>query len=326
MNVLSKKKKKNAAGARRVQPTRFDNIDASENAFFGEQLEQIKVQSLDRKYPMLKSRQFIPLDPTIDPATEVLKVRSYSAVGVAKLIASYADDLPRVDVKADEMVVAFKSIGNSYGYNVAEVRSAAKAGVNLDARRAEAARRAHEIVIDRVLAAGDTATGLVGLLNQANALVYTVPADGMGASALWANKTPVQIVRDMVGICEYVYLQTNEVEQPNMLLLPRAALTLIRTTRFDTAGDAKTILQWFQSIYPGVAVDSWERLVTAGAGSTRRMVAYNLNPAMLQGAVPMEFMQHPPEKRGLEYIVPCESRVGGVLAYYPLSIAYGDGI
>ena len=320
--MLPKMKKKTA---RKASPTRFDNLDASENAFFGEQLEQIKAGTYDKKYPMLKSRQFIPLDGSIDPATEVLRVRSYSAVGVAKLIASYADDLPRADVKAEEHSVAFRSVGASYGYNVAEVRAAAKTGVALDARRAAAARRAHELVIDRILAAGDAASGLIGFLNQPNALTYTVPADGTGASKLWSTKTPVQIVRDMVEICEYVYLQTNEQEQPNMLLLPRTELTRIRTTRFDTNSD-RTILQWFQQIYPGVGVDSWERLVTAGAGSTKRMVAYNMSPEMLQGAVPLEFLQHPPEKRGLEYIVPCESRVGGVLAYYPLSIAYGDGI
>lgn len=305
--------------------TRFDNLDASENAFFGEQLEQIKAQTLDKKYPPLRARLFVPLDGSIDPATEVLKVRSYSGVGVAKLIASYADDLPRADVSAIEQTVSFKSAGNSYGYNVAEVRAASKTGVALDAKRAAAARRAHEVLIDRILATGDSATGLIGLLNQPNALSYTVPADGTGASKLWSTKTPALIVRDMVGICEYIYLQTNEQEQPNMLLLNRANLTLIRTTRFDVSSD-KTILQWFQSIYPGVGVDSWERLVGAGAGSTQRMVAYNLSPDMLQGAVPLEFLQHPPEKRGLEYIVPCESRVGGVIAYYPLSIAYGDGI
>jgi hypothetical protein len=316
------KKKKKTTEAR---PTRFDNLDASENAFFGEQLEQIKAQTYDRKYPMLKSRQYIPLDGSIDPATEVLRVRSYTQTGVAKLIASYADDLPRADVFAVEHQVAFRSIGNSYGYNVAEVRAASKSGVALDARRAAAARRAHEIIIDRVLASGDATTGLIGFLNQPNALTYTVPADGTGSSALWSTKTPALIVRDMVGLCEFIHLQTNEQEQPNMLLLPRVEFTRIRTTRFDSNSD-RTILQWFQQVYPGVGVDSWERLLTAGAGSTKRMVAYNMSPDLLQGAVPLEFLQHPPEKRGLEYIVPCESRVGGVLAYYPLSIAYGDGI
>lgn len=301
------------------------NLDASENAFFSRALELVKTRTYDRKYPNLRAREFIPLDPEIDNAVETIRLRSYTQVGVAKLLASYSEDLPRADVKAEEQTFSVKGLGASYGYNLQEIRAASRAGVALDAKKAAAARRAIEVQIDRILALGDTATGLRGLLNQPNALSYTVPADGTGASALWTAKTPALIVRDMVGICEYIVSQTAEVEAPNMLLLPRAQYTQIRTTRFDSNSD-KTILQWFQATYPQVMVDTWYRLSGAGAGGTNRMVAYTMSPDHLQGAIPQEFEQLPVQERGLEFIVPCHARIGGVQAYYPLSIAYGDGI
>lgn len=302
----------------------FDQLDAAENAFFGPALEQVKARTYDRKYPNLRARQFIPLDPEIDPATQTMKIRSYSQVGMAKLLASYADDLPRADVKAEEMVVSFKGIGTSYGYGLDEVKAAAKAGYPLDAQKAAAARRATEVTIDRVLAEGDAATGLIGLLNQPNALTYAVP-NGAGGTTEWSTKTPAEILADLVGICEYVNLQTAEVEQPDLIIMPRAQLVLLRTSRYDTNSD-KTILEWFQSTYPGVAVESWARLQGAGAGGADRMVAYTRSPDHLQGAVPQEFEQLPVQERGLQFVIPCHARVGGVAVYYPLSMAYGDGI
>ena len=309
----------------KLKSRRMDNLDASENAFFSRQLELVKIKTYDRKYPNLQARSFVPLDPELDNAVETIRLRSYTQVGVARLIASYADDLPRADVKTDDQIFSVRSIGTSYGYNLQEIRAAQRAGVAIDQKKAAAARRATEVVIDRVLALGDAANGLTGLLNVPNALTYTVPADGTGSSALWTTKTPALIIRDMVGICEFIVTQTSEIEAPNMLLMPRPQYTLIRTTRFDSNSD-KTILQWFQAQYPGVNVQPWYRMTGAGAGGTQRMMAYSMSPDHLQGAVPQEFEQLPVQERNLEFIVPCHARVGGVQCYYPLSVAYGDGI
>jgi len=302
---------------------RMDQLDAAENVFFSRALEMIKARTYNRKYPNLRAKDFIPLDPEIDNAVETIRLRSYTQFGIAKLLASYADDLPRADVKAEEETFSVKGIGASYGYNLQEVRAASRAGVSLDATKAAAARRAVEVVIDRVLASGDLATGLRGLLNQPNALNFVVPDPGSGPE--WTVKTPQQIVDDMIGICEYIITQTNEVESPNMLLLPRAQYTLIRTKRFDVSSD-KTILQWFQATYPNVMVDTWYRLKQVGPGMSDRMVAYSMTPDHLQAAIPQEFEQLPVQERNLEFVVPCHARVGGVHVYYPLSMAYGDGI
>jgi hypothetical protein len=309
----------------KLKSRRMDNLDASENAFFSRQLEMVKSRTYDRKYPNLRAREFVPLDPELDNAVETIRLRSYTQVGIAKLIASYADDLPRADVKTDDATFSVKSIGTSYGYNLQEVRAAQRAAVAIDQKKAAAARRATEVVIDRVLALGDSATGLTGLLNVPNALVYTVPADGAGSSALWTAKTPALIIRDMVGICEFIVNSTSEIEAPNTLIMPRAQFTLIRTTRFDSNSD-KTILDWFKTQYPGVAVEPWYRMLGAGSGGTQRMMAYTMSPDHLQGAVPQEFEQLPVQEKGLEFIVPCHARVGGVQCYYPLSVCYGDGI
>lgn len=310
---------------RRTQ-RRFDTLDASENVFLQEQVQQIKSTNYNRKYRNLKARNFIPIDNSIDRATPTVKIRSFSQTGVAKLLATYADDLPRSDVQAQEMIVKIKGAGDSYGYGLDEIRFAAKAQVNLDAMKGAGARRAMEVLFDRILAGGDTDTGMLGLLNQPNALTYTVP-NGNGGTQAFADKTPDEILADLIGICEYIVTQTNEVEAANMLLLPRAEFTKIATTPMLPNAGPATILDFFKANYPGVAVDQWYRLATADvAGTGPRMVAYTLSPEHIQGLIPQEFEQLPVQEDGLEFIVPCHGRIGGVVAYYPLSIAYGDGV
>jgi hypothetical protein len=310
--------------ARRLRAPRFSRLDASENAYFANQLEHIKAGLYNRKLPALKARGYVPLDTETPADADTVKIRGYTQVGVAKLISAYADDLPRADVKAEEMVANVKGLGASYGYDINEVRRSARTGVNLPTQKAAAAQRAVEVAIDGLLAVGNVAHGLYGLLNQPNALSYTVE-NGGGGTADWASKTPEEILKDMIGLCEYIVNQTAEVEQPNMLLMPRAQFTQIKTTRFSDSSD-KTIFDWFKASYPGVGVDSWAKLATAGAGNGTRMVAYTMSPEHLAALIPQDFEQLPPEPRGLEFVVPCHARCGGVVAYYPLSIAYGDGI
>jgi hypothetical protein len=44
-------------------------LDAAESAFFERELDHIKAQTYDIKYPMLKARQFVPVSPSWRPTT-----------------------------------------------------------------------------------------------------------------------------------------------------------------------------------------------------------------------------------------------------------------
>ena len=105
----------------------------------------------------------VPISGEAGPGAESITYRQFDKLGVAKLIANYADDLPRADAKGKEFTVPVKSIGGSFGYNLQEVRAAAMAGRPLATRRAEAARRANMQEVERIGFAGDASTGLIGL-------------------------------------------------------------------------------------------------------------------------------------------------------------------
>ena len=64
----------------------------------------------------------------------------------------------------------------------------------------------------------------------------------------------------------------------------------------------------------------------SGAGGLDRMAVYRRDPDALTLEIPQDFEMLEEQARGLEYVTPCHSRIGGVIVYYPLSIAFADGI
>lgn len=300
------------------------HLDAGESAFFERELAHIRPQTYDVKYPDVKFRQLLPIDYSVDAGADSIVYQQFDEVAQARIIASYADDLPVAEVKGKEFSSLIKGIGIAFHYSMQEIRAAAKAGRALTPKKAIAARGAIERLLERIAAIGDTATGLKGLLNQPSALTYTVPS-GVGG-VTWALKTPDEILADLNGIVQYIVDQTNEVESPDTIVMPPGQLGLIRTLRLNDLSET-TVLEYFLSKNGRVKnVESWSRCDAAGANATDRMCAYSRNPEKLQMVIPLEFTQHPPQPVGLKFEVPTEARTGGVTCEYQMSIAYGDGI
>lgn len=309
--------------------------DAELSAFITRELEAVIAGAYWKKYPQLKARMLVPPEPGIPAGAETVKYNVYDRFGVAKLIASYADDLPRVDIVKDEVRSPIRSFGDAYGYNVDELLAAALAsqypnggiGQPLDQAKANAARMAFEEKIDRVLANGDSAAGLVGLLNITNALSYAIANGAANAAPGWttgAGKTPLEILKDLHGLFEYVVDQTNGVHRPTRFVLPELKYGIIATTPLQ-AGSDTTILEFFLRNHQGVDVQPWYKLKGAGAGGLDRIIAYTPDPELLSAVVNQEFTQYPPQARNLELVVPCKGKCGGVICKFPLSVAYADG-
>lgn len=305
---------------------RLSNLDSGESIFFIRELEQIKTRSYDIRYAELKGRSLIPVSNEISPGAETVVYEQYDQVGMAKVIASYADDLPRADVKGKEFTARIRSLGDSYGYTVQEIRAAKYAQKPLEQRRANAAKRAILQKENLICFNGDSAYGLLGFINHPNISSITVDNDGTGSSTLWSTKTPDQIIRDLNKLANYIVENTLMVEQPDTLLLPVAKFNYINSTARSANSDT-TILKYFLNNNEYIkSVEPVNELKAAGAGGLDRMMAYKKDPEKLEQEIPQDFEQFDPQPRNLEFVVPCHSRYGGVQIYYPLSVAYGDGI
>lgn len=299
--------------------------DAGETIFFARQLEYVRSTTYDVERPKLSAWDLFPIDTSIPPGANFITWRQWDKVGMAKVIASYADDLPKADILALETTSPIRGLGISYGYDRQEIRNAQYAGISLDTKRAQAARQGHEQTVNRLAWAGDTVSGLPGFLT-APFPVYVFPADGTGSSKLWSTKTPDQIIRDLNGIVNSVFIQSNGVKRADELWLPLSQYSYISSTARSTLSDT-TILDYFLSNNPFIkrVVPVFE-LGGAGAGGTDVAVALENSVMNYQMNIPMVFTQLPAQPRNLYFEVPCESRFGGVTVERPGAFAIGNGI
>ena len=305
----------------------FVNLDSAETLFFARELEYRKAQTYDVIRAPLKAFELIPVSTEAGPGAESIVYEQYDSTGIAKLIANYADDLPRADVKGKEFFAPIKSIGNSYGYSLQEVRAARLAGKSLEQRKANAAGRAQREKWNRIAFFGDADTGLPGWLSNANVPNSAVAQGaGSGDPTEWEDKTPVEILKDLNDAVNGIVDLTNGSEQPNTVVMPIKQYTQISTTPAGTGTDT-TILEYFLRNSPFVDSVEWaNELSGAFTGSTDGFIAYDRNPDKMTLEMPLMFEQLPAESRGLEFIVPCHSRIGGTIIYYPLSQKFSYGI
>ena len=308
-----------------MDPKEMMHLDAAEKVFFDDQLALIKSRTYDVQYKALKALTLLPVSTEQDPGAEHIAWRSFDKVGVAKLVADYANDYPRVDIGGEEHISPIKEIGASYGYSIKEIRRAQKAGVSLDAKKAEACRRAIDEKQDSIAWKGDAKGKLPGFFNHPGITEY-VAADGAKGSKTWASKTDDEIVADFAGIITAAPESTNGIEQPDTVILPLSLYNKLQNTPYGSS-KSKTIMSFIRESYPQITRIDWvQDLMSAGANGTTRVMAYARDPLKVEVQIPQRFEQMPPQLTGKVYDIICSQSTGGTIVYYPQSVVFCDGL
>lgn len=293
---------------------------------FEKQLEYVKTQTYDEINRDLKSFLVLPVTSELPEWATEMTWRSFKDYGAARFIADYANDYPLAEVGGSEQSRKAHKIAMGYRYSQDELMRAAKAGVNLDTRKARAAARAIQEKLDSIAWSGDTAHNIPGLISYPGITEYTVPATGTGVTKTWSTKTSDQILTDLWGIMNAITQSTSGKEKPTVIMLPQVQYDLIAQKRLSDYSE-KTVLSYFQAMNPGVTVEWITELDGAGATSTDRFMAFEKNPDKIALEIPQMMIQKEVYRDGVNtWLVPMEARTVGVIVYRPLSVAFGDGI
>ena len=301
--------------------------DAKVSAFLSQELESIETEIYRKEYPQIKFRQFAPVDNNLPAGVETISYRVYDMFGQAKILANYAEDLPEVAVRGEKHSTTVEGIGMGYSYSTHDLRAAAMSGFALDREEANAAREFIERKMDSLTALGNKKFGFKGMLKFPGVPVDTAAATGSGSSTEWKKKTPANILLDMHALVQAQVDATKEIHPPDTMLLPPSLYGYISTTPMSDE-NGTTILQRFLATNPYISqVSSWVHLDTANeTGYGPRAMVYQRTPRVIQVKIPMEVLQHDPERVGLRFKIPMESRYGGVVVRLPLAMRYLDGI
>ena len=316
-----------------VRSMNFDDAEAA-SVFFARELDFVKSQSYDVEYPEFTALSLFPMSSEVDPGAETVTYYSYDKTGLAKIISNYATDLPRADVKGKPTTAIIKSLGDSYGYSIQEMRASRMAGKSLDTRKAESARYQIDYLNNKIAWNGDAETGLKGVLSTDNDVpLYTV-ANGAKGTTSWADKTEDEILADITGMLKQMATVTKKVEKPDTLALSSDAYIEIQNKRIE--GTATTVLKYIQDNIPDIKqivscpeldADSVETNPYAAASDGKAVALLFKNDSRkLSIENPLPFMQYPIQTQGLEVVVPCEARTAGAMIYYPLSLLIAVGV
>lgn len=302
-------------------------LDANETLFLQRQLESVESTLFETKQRELKYRQYIPVSNRDNPGAETITYRLLTKVGMARVIASGADDLPSADAFVQEFTARVKSIGTSFRFTTQELRAAAMNNVSLENTKSAAARRAmHEKEAD-IAWNGDSVNALVGLLTHPNITSMASPAGAGGT--VWSLKTPDEIIADIGAMVTKVRSQSKGVHEADTLLLPIDQYNLIAQTPRATNSDT-TILEFIlQNNAFGLTTIDWlsvELDLAFTGGTEDGAICYERSAEVLENRIPMEMMVHPAQPKGLNFEFPVESRNGGVVVRFPLGIVFMTGI
>jgi hypothetical protein len=299
-------------------------LDAADAIFFPRELEYIKARVYDIVYPELKARQYFPIDNEGGWASHIT-YRQKDYYGAAKIIANHGDDLPVVGGNTAEYTNKVRDLGLAAEWSLRDINRSRELGRRLDADRLADVRRLMEFSLDAIAASGDTDSGLKGAINHSSVTPSNV---GSGVGGLtWALKTADEIVLDFSECVSTMRSATNGLYSPNTFLIPDSSFAQIAMKRMSSTSDISVleyVLKRLQSL--GVqAVLPWYRLESAGAGSTKRMVAYVRDPDVMHLSIPQEFQVLPAQQKNLAVQVPTMLATAGMILRVPAAVIYRDG-
>lgn len=291
------------------------------------------------QFPDLDFGRLVFVDTSAPEWTPGIITFMSSTVGQARWFTAAAKDVPKADVTLDKSQVSVHMAAVGYGFDSEEIGQAQLLGQNLQDGKALAARRAYTEFMWNVTLTGDTTKGLKGLANQAGVTSGLATADGTGSVTTWFDgsgnqtKTSGQIIRDINNVLTGIFTGSLTVEMADTLLLPYSVISYLGSTTLTTT-NSETLLSFIlrTNIYTQMTgqqltIRGVLGLDTAGAGGTKRMVAYANRQDVVKLHLPMPHRFGQVYQDGpYHYEVPGAFRTGGVEVLRPGAFRYLDGI
>ena len=341
------------------------HLDDDHSALFSRSLEQqiSTVLTAPRPdLPLASDESLIPSNMLEEGATsyryflqDMQGEWNYIALGAG-------DDLSTASVSGAEITGRLQGAGGAYGYSNEDLRnwSFASRG-SLPTMLQQGSLRGKQQLHDTTLAWGKESLGLRGLFNFPGSTLLTAADNGAGSTD-WLDKTIDQIVRDIRSLIQAIEDATNLMRTPTMIFMSKRTWDYLHDTRIvdATTGGTSTFWEYLLKVFvtggsvpngpdlprPDTPVEfRWVRymdgrnersevngvpqLPVVNGNRTDSIFAYIHNNAdvLSKDVTPMtggRFL--PPQKRGLQTIVPGEAKWGGIRSPEPVTMARMDGV
>jgi len=290
-------------------------------------LENIRAEILSTPNVVLQGRSLIPTyGQLINPAQTSHKFGYYDLVGSMSRRAPGSVDAPTADAMYTEFAIEGVEYHTSYRYVYEEMRAAQFAGVPLNALKGLAARRQVEAFMDGVCATGDATGKVLGALNQT-----TVPTQTTYSLSVtsWTSRDGADILADLESWLDAMRTATKDIEGYSNMVIALPPVQYNYVMRRPVLEDVSTesVASVFARQEPGVTLAPWRALYHAGTGNANRAFIFSRDASKLALVQSEEMNVHPEYQDtpvSWETLITCKTY--GVVAFYPASALYVDGI
>ena len=307
-------------GSSSRQHRRYD--DTSLSAFVENELKDIVPTMYNRLYPELDAREKVPIDVDVSPGAMAWAYDSMEQRGKAKIMGANAHDMPRADIGKRRVTNPIRTQVLAYGWTIEEIEAARFAGSPLDRGKADATRRGQAELEHEILLLGDATYNLPGFLTNPATPRITVPTgDWLGGVT-----TPDEILVDLNTVVDLVWILSERVHRPTSIVLPLGHIRHLFTTPRSATSDT-TIAEFFLRTNGFVnELTSLPELETLSPTGGPTFLAYQKDPSIVSGVIPLGFQQMDAQVMGFETLIPTRQKIGGTVWFYPMAAAFGDGI
>lgn len=289
------------------------NMDEGESIFLARELEVVKSTVYEKEYPGLMATTLFPVTSEIPNWADTFSFGIFDAVGMARIISDYSDDLPNVGANYRRETGTVHALGNFYEYSLQEVRASQATGKNLPTRLANAARRAHDVKTNDLAFRGDAAYQIIGVLDHPNIPVTT--SAGWTTAAIASGELESAVVA--------INTITKGLHNASVIALPPSAYKTMAQAMPNTS---TSYLAYFRTQYEGITFYSVNELEDIDGAGTRGVLVMERDADNASMEIPQAFEQLPVQPNNLAFKVPCHSRVTGVQVYRPLTMHLIKGI
>jgi hypothetical protein len=289
---------------------------------------------LEQRYPTFDYAGIVPVNTDGDMWDVGTLVYSGDVAGAAAYIGGKAFDIPNASLNFTQGVTNFHLAGAGYELSVQEVNRFSRiasqnttgASSSLGERKANAANMiAQKFIYDRVIR-GSTQKNFTGLVNN------TLVPQASAPNGSWATATPQAMLADLNANLNDVIVNSRETAFPNVVMLPTSAFLTANNAQMTNTPDSVLTFLATNNSYSAMTgqrltIGHSRELETAGAGNTRRMMAFERSPDNLEFFLPgpFEFMPLFPTS-SMTWRVDGVMNVGQLEWYRPKTASYRDGI
>lgn len=275
-------------------------------AFLAPQLLRVEQGVYMTKYPLADYADFMPVDTQGSVWTAGSLFYSGDIAGKPEWYDVAADDMPYADVSRTQFLQENHIAGIGYKFNRGDLERAQQLGINVIADKADAATKTAERFIHNVAMTGDGLKFATGFIDDALMTVdsgNSIDADSdVDADIAQVNEALTRVRTD-----------TLETYQADTLAVATSTYNTMASKRVD--GTGISLLRYLQenAVVRGIRIIPTRHLETAGAGGSKRMIAYANTPEVHRFHLPGGGHQFFPQwKKGpFSWEVPGIMAIGG---------------